>query len=170
MQQEYIDRRYAGKDKIAGKPARYYLAAKGIRFLLARPRLDDLGLNPKVLNLIYKDKHASEQFIEHCLDIFRLYGVLTKLYGNSVDFYTKSEIAEYDHFLKPLPDAYITFSDRYNHKPDYILDIMRSDKSYFIHRRRINQYLKQYTSGSWQDKTGTDYPSLLLVADSPNLE
>jgi hypothetical protein len=170
MQQEYIDRRYTGKDKIAGKPARYYLAAKGIRFLLSKQKLAKFGLNPKVLNLTYKDKHAHEPFIEQCLDIFRLYSLFTKLYGSTVDFYTRSEIAHNDLFLKPLPQAYISFGGRYQHKPDCILELMSSDKSYFIHRRRINQYLKQFASGSWQNKTGTDYPRLLLVSDSPNLE
>jgi hypothetical protein len=170
MQQEYLDRRYTGKDKIAGKPARYYLAAKGIRFLLDKQKLEKFGLNPKVLNLIYKDKRASEPFIEQCLDIFKLHSLFTKLYGSTVDFYTKSEIANNDLFLKPLPQAYISFNGRYQHKPDCILELMSSDKSYFIHRRRINQYLKQYASNSWQNKTGTTYPVLLLVVDSPNLE
>jgi hypothetical protein len=137
---------------------------------LAQPRLEEFGLNPKVLNLIYKDKRASEPFIEQCLDIFRLYSLFTKLYGSTVDFYTRSEIAHNDLFLKPLPQAYISFGGHYQHKPDSILELMSNDKSYFIHRRRINQYLKQYASKSWQNKTDTDYPTLMLVADSPNLE
>jgi hypothetical protein len=170
MQQEYIARKYSGKDKIAGKPAKYYLDNRGIRFLLDKERLVKYGLNPKVLNLIYKDKNAHEQFIELCLDIFKLHGIFTKLYGNNVDFYTKSEIAEYDHFLKPLPDAYVTFSGKHKNEPDYIVEFMSKDKPYFVLRRRINQYLQDYSNTSWQKKTGTDYPSLLLIADSPNLE
>jgi hypothetical protein len=170
MQQQYIARRYTGKDKIAGQPAKYYVDNKGIRFLLDKQRLEKFGLNPKVLNLIYKDKRASELFVAQCLDIFKLYSVLTRLYGDNVNFYTKSELAEYDHFLKPLPDAYITFSGKYQIKPDCIVELMSKDKPYFVLRRRINQYLKQFASGSWQSKTGTDFPILILMTDSPNLE
>src|SRR5579864_8804342 len=62
LEQGYIARKYSGKDKIAGKPAKYYLSNKGIKYLI-----HDTDLNPKVLNLIYKDKYASDGFIDDCL-------------------------------------------------------------------------------------------------------
>ena len=170
MEQKYIGRHYTGHDKIAGKPARYYLNALGIRFLLDKARLDEFRINPGVLNLAYKDKNATEQFMERSLSTFELYIVLKKLYGDSLDFYTKSELAGNKLFLKPLPDAYLTFSGRYNHKSDYIIEIMDSTKPYFVHRRRLNQYLKQYEANTWQNTTNANFPRLLLIADSPNLE
>ncbi|MGD0284292.1 MAG: hypothetical protein ABSB12_01725 [Candidatus Saccharimonadales bacterium] len=170
LNQGYIARHYDGKDKIAGRPAVYFLDARGIRFLLEPKQLDEFKLNPKVLNLVYKDKHASKLFQDRCLNIFQIYTVFNKLYSDNLDFFTGSELHDNDLFLKPLPFAYVTFSGKYSRKPDYVIELMDSTKSYFIHRRRLNQYLKQYEGYTWQNKTNGSYPTLLLIADSPNLE
>lgn len=170
LDQGYIGRHYTGQDKLAGKPAIYYLDSKGIRFLLQPDKLKQYELNPKVLNLCYKDKNGSVTFQKESLQVFDLYLKFTELYGDDVDFYTKSELNEYDHFLSPRPVAYISFSGKYQDKADCILELMDSSKSYFIHRRRINQYFKQFTSGKWQQATGSsDYPTILLLTDTQNL-
>ncbi len=170
MKQGYIGRRYSGKDKIAGKPARYHLESRGIRFLLANPITEQFGLNPNILNLAYKDKTAHESFIDQCLSLFKLYLVYSKLYINNLDFFSKSEIAEFDYFLHPPPSAFMTFSGKYNDKPDCVLELVDSNKPYFTVRRRVNQYLKQYENNSWQNRTSTDYPDLLFIVDSTSLE
>lgn len=78
LEQGYIARHYNGQDKVAGKPAVYYLDSRGIRFLLKPEHVAEYDLNPKVLSLAYKDKYASQLFQEKCLRVFRLYLLLNK--------------------------------------------------------------------------------------------
>ena len=161
-QEEYINRRYSGKDKIMGKPAIYYLNNRGIKYLNNNP-----DLNKKVLNLIYKDKYASDNFIEDSLKIFEIYINYRKKYGNNIDFYTKSETHEYPYFIKPNPHAFISFNDP--NKTDQFLELISVRTPYFAIKRRINQYIKHYESEIWQNQVGTYYPEIKLLVDDSNL-
>lgn len=167
--QEYISRNYDSSYKLLHKPATYFIASKGIRFLYSQAT--ELDLNKKVLNLMYKDKNTAESYTARCLTLFRIYLTFRKIYGHNLNFSTKSELNEYDHFLRPRPDAYLTLEGKHKATPDCFLEFMISnDVPFFAHARRIASYVRHFNSGSWQTATGTEYPRLLLVCDTPDLE
>ena len=161
LEQKYIGRHYEGKDRLHGKQAVYYLANSGIRFLKQNKELD---LNNTALNLMYKDKEAREPFRELCLNTARIFLKLSELYGKQQTFYSKTELMEYDFFPTQLPDGYLLLAD----KP-YFMVQMSSTTTYSGLRGRIGQLVKHFDSGDW-DASGLDYPTIVLISDSPYLE
>ena len=157
VEQEYITRNYNGTYKIHGKQANYYLLKKGIRTLLSDP-----DLNHKALKGMYRDSSVSEVFIEHCLDIFKIYNKFIDLYGKDLEFYTKSEISGDPEFNTPLPDGYITIK-----KQEYILEIIEPNLAYYQLRAKIQKHIKNSDSEIWKR---LDYPTLLFVCPNSAIE
>src|SRR6266536_2625104 len=104
---------------------------------------DRTWLGVEFLKLIYKDAEASEKFIEHCLTIFAISNQLEVMYGNRLEFFTKSELAELSHFPRPLPDAFISLKNsdqpraRTKH---FFLEIFEDTMPFFVIVKRISQY------------------------------
>ena len=98
LDQEYIGRNYDSSYKIKGKQASYFLLSKGIRFLSSQE-----FSNAKVINALYHDKHAGEEFIQHCLNVFRLYIEIKEAYPDEFSFFSKSELYQFNHFPEVLP-------------------------------------------------------------------
>ena len=164
--QEYIGRNYDGRYRLLNKPASYYLLPKGIKLIKQNP-----VINPAVANLAYKDKSASETFINRCLITFELYNKLKKLYGKTnVEFFSKSELAKYEYFPRPLPDAYLRFTDMFESLPDYMLELALTATPFFAIRRRVLQYIDHFDSGEWEAAVASNYPDLLFVCESAYLE
>lgn len=157
VEQEYIGRIYDSSYRLLNKPARFHLKPKAIQALKDQP-----GLAWNVLHNAYKDKSAGPVFIEHCLKLFALYRHLQALHGDGLQFYTKSELAAYDHFPEKLPDAFMIV----NNQP-YFLDIVEADTPNFTVRRRLQSYIQHCEDGDWPQP---DYPALLLVCDTPGQE
>jgi hypothetical protein len=164
LDQEYIGRKYDGKYRIAGKPAVYYLLPKGIQALK-----DKTDLNRKSLNNMYKNQSVSDQFVNHCLEIFEIYVLLKSLYGKGLSFLSKSELSEYEYFPKRLPDAYLIVKGK-DSEEEYMLDVYDNKMPFFVIRQRINSYIKHIDSGDWESPTDADYPTLLIVCENVSLE
>ncbi len=109
VEQGYIGRNYDSSYRLANKPASYFLKSKAIIFL---KRYQPANLNPQVLNNIYKDKAASQHFIDHSMVILELYNKLNELYEPPIGFWSKTELYPYDFFPRPLPDGYLVFSSQ----------------------------------------------------------
>ncbi len=164
IEQKYIGRRYSGLDSINRKPAAYHLMSEGLSVLKTMP-----GLNPTVLHAIRNDKRAGPVFIEESLLLLRLYVNLVRVFGDTLSFYTKSELAQYDFFPERLPDAHLTFKGEPSNSKSYMLEFIKAATPFFVVKLRISQYIEHYESGDW-DETGTDYPAILLVCETPALE
>lgn len=165
LEQDYIGRNFNGSYRLSGKPASYYLLPKGINFLKLNPEL-----NPVSLNLLYKDRQAGEVFISRCLTIFELYTKFQQLYGGVLEFYAKNELLEYEHFPSSRPDGFISFSDKYERLEDVMLELVMDVTPPFAVRRRLTQYIEHFESGEWEEETKADYPTLLLVCETPGVE
>jgi hypothetical protein len=163
LEQEYIGRNYDANYRIDRKQAIYYLLPNGINFLKKDP-----DLNSIVLNTIYDDKKRTSQFINHCLDFLKLYLKLHDLYGSSLSFYSKSEQAEYDYFPRPLPDAYFILETEQT-SSQYMLEIVEASTQSWVIKKTLKRYINHVESGDW-DETDSDYPTLLLVCETPSLE
>jgi hypothetical protein len=161
--QGLIGKRYDSTYRLQGKSAAYYLLPSGAR------KLEELKKPNRPLNIkkLYKNKGLSEQFIQHCFDILNIRNQLNGRYGVQMKFFTKMNLdhEDYDYFPQPLPDAYI----RLESGEQFFLDVCHNDTPFFVHIRRIKQYINYAESGEWDD-TGTDLPTIVLACDNPTLQ
>jgi DNA-binding PadR family transcriptional regulator len=148
--QGLIAKRYDKSYKLKGKPAAYFLTPNGARMLAThKPRKNDEPINIK---RIYKDKEASEGFIEHCKNVLAIYLMLKALYPakDKLNYFTKAQLSyeKYDFMPSPLQDACIRIKtstgDRY-----FFLDIFEDNQPFFVLIRRIKKYLDYAGSGEW---------------------
>lgn len=164
LDQEYIGRRYGPEYRLLRKHATYYLLPKGVKAL----RRHDDKYHELVLHNIYKDKTASEQFINHNLAIFSTFCELTAKHGESLKFFTKSQLVQYEYFPKPLPDAYIRIQTE-NDRMQYFLEMLQTERPFFVSVRKAKRYIAYSETGEWED-TGTTLPTIVLVCDSDTLK
>lgn len=165
LDQGLIGKRFDSSYRIKGKPAAYYLLPAGVRVLQeSRP---DRPINIKA---IYKDKTVSEDFIEYCIDVFSIYCQLKNLYGDSLKFITKNQLANrYDYFEDFVPAVYIRLNVDGSEK-HFFLEYLQNSKPFFTIMRRLKQYIEYADSGEWEAGTNSDFPNVLLVCDNPSLQ
>lgn len=165
VDQEYLSRRYGSSYKLQGIAARYYLAPKALTYLRVAH-----GFNETVLHAMYRNKTVSENFIDHNLDVFRVYINLSTGYPHTFDIYTKQELTSFEQLPSPLPDLYlrrtVASDTQSNH---YLLDISR-DVQFFVLKKRFDQYLEHYESGNWEASSNDNYPTVLIVCLDSRLE
>jgi hypothetical protein len=159
LDQKLIDRHYSGQDKIHGRYATYYLQPKGLKALTSVP-----GVSQDVLPDLYRDHRAHQGFIETCLLVLRCHNDLKRLYGAKMQFYSKTELRDYDFFPKTPPTAYLMIDN----KP-YLLEFLPSNTTYPAIRGRLAQLMEHYQSGIWA-KSGVAYPTVLFICDTPYIE
>lgn len=164
LDQEYIGRHYESSYRLLGKHASYFLLPKGIKVL----RQFDDKYDETMLHNIYKDKSASEQFINHSLAIFNTYCELKAKYGESLRYFTKSQLGQYEYFPKPLPDAYARIQKQ-NKEVQYFIELLEAHRPFFISARKFKHYIEYSETGEWED-TGTTLPKVILLCDSDTLK
>lgn len=165
--QDLIAKRYDKSYKLKGKPAAYYLLSKGARTLQTElPLKDDEPVN---LKRIYKDKDVSEGFIAHSLNILSVHLRLRELYGDKLNYFTKSQLGyhKYDFFPSPLPDAHIKLKTSKGNKR-FFLDVFEDNQPFFVLIRRIKKYFDYAGSGEWGDRGG-GLPIILLVVENKSV-
>ncbi len=165
LEQELIGKRFDSSYRIQGKPAAYYLLPGGARKLQEHRDSEDDQVNIKG---IYKDKFVSETFIQHSLNIFASYNQLKAHYGNSIDFFTKSDLATYDHYPKPLPDAFLSLEAEGSTK-HFFVEVQENSQPFFTAVRKVKKYIDYKESGDWAI-TETDFPTILFICESASLQ
>lgn len=159
-EQGFIGKRFDSSYRIQGKPAAYYLRADGARKLQERrDNKDEVNIKS-----IYKDKTVSEGFIWHSLNIFAAYNQLKARYGSKLDYFTKSDLASYQHFPKPLPDVFLSLEIKDTTK-HFFMELIENSKPFFTAVRTIKKYIDYKQSGNWA-LTEADFPVILFVCDS----
>lgn len=134
QEQEYIGRRYDTSYKLLGRPASYYLAAKGIKIL--KEQSDEF--KPEVLRKLARDRNRSDSFISHWLGVFDIHNRCRRQYGADLLFFAQSDIIGQDTFPRPLPDAYVALAnDRNKH---CFLEYFESSTQFFVTKKRIRYY------------------------------
>lgn len=165
--QEYIGKNYHKRYKLLGKPASYYLLPKGLAVLRQQE-----GTSSSVLKNMYKDVNASEAFVNHWLTVFAVSNQLEATYGDRLELFTKSELAEYTNFPRPLPDVFISLKNSNQPRTrtrHYFLEVFEDSKPFFTVARRINEYVEYADSGEWEN-TGKRFPALLAICESTTLQ
>jgi len=166
LDQQHIGRYYDGQYKIHGRPAEYYLLENGIKALkqYAPDKCDN-----KVLHNLYKDKNAKPSFVAHSLTVLQIYCLLKERYGDSLRFFTKSQIHSYTHFPKQKPQALIRL-DANNERKEFFLEVIDPNKPFFSYVGNVRRYLEYADAETWTDQTSTKLPEILVVADSLGTE
>ncbi len=167
VEQEYVGRNFEPAFRKRDMHATYYLRAKGIAALKDR---QDKTYDPKVLHNIYGDAGASEQFIADSITIFDTYTQLKAYYGDKLHFFTKSDLAgfEHGHFPKPLPDAYIRLNTGREGK-QFFFDVHTVEQPFFKLPKRIKEYVAHADSRIWQE-TGEELPKILAICDKASTQ
>jgi len=173
--QKLINRIYSTERADINNPAIYFLATKSKSLLK-----DYEKCNPDVLGRVYREKHRSETFRNHCLllaDLYFKFQEAARKREAICHFYTATDISDIAYAPLPLPDAYITISEACNnsvivkegrkHIKRYFLDIFNDGMPMFAIRRRIFQYCRYYTGNYWQDHNKDPFPKIFLIC--PNL-
>ena len=164
-EQGFIAKRFDSFYRIQGKPAAYYLLPSGARKLQETRSSEDDVVNIKS---IYKDKTVSETFIQHSLSIFTVYNQLKAQYGDELAFFTKTNLTSYEHFPKPLPDAFVSLETKSSTRY-FFIEIVEDSQPFFTAVRCIKKYLDHKESGEWAI-TETEYPAILFICESISLQ
>jgi len=166
LEQGYIGKRFDSSYRIQGKPAAYYLLPAGARVLQGL-RTPEKAKEIKV-KAIYNDKNVKDGFVAHCLSVFVIHNWLKALYGDKQKLFSKSGLAVYGYFPRPLPDAYISLKTGAEGKDKpkrYLLDIFEDDIPFFILIRRIKKYIYFSKNNDWPKKDSL--PAILMLTESP---
>jgi Replication-relaxation len=168
LEQNYIGRNYEDSYRLLQKHATYYLLLKGRQELR---QLSKTKYGAKTLANYRNNESISDRYIDHYLAVFKAYNQLNTRYGNDLHFFTKAQLADYAHFPKPLPDAYMQLSVSGVRK-QFFLDVLHESDPFFLGTRKIVQYIDFVSDGieEWKRKTKTDMPKVLILCDNPSLQ
>ena len=160
LEQGFIGRNYDSSYRINRRPATYYLLPKAIQLLKFNEALDKKGLH-----LLYYNRSANPKFINHCLDLIRIYLKLKTLYQENLEFFTSTEIADQSQFPKPLLDGFLRLKNKANNN-SYFIELLDHSSSYTLLKKKVNKHLRHYEL----EKLEGDYPTILLICSSKPIE
>ena len=157
-QKKIIGRHYSTKIGENTKPAIYYLTSKSKALLTVQ------DTKYKNINRVYREHVRSKQFIDKALFIADIYFYLLSSLTpkQSLTFFTKSDLENFNYLPLPLPDAYITIGDQNNTKR-YFLDIFVENTPRFVLRNRIVKYCEYFQNNYWQKNSPHQFPNILLI-------
>lgn len=159
--QGFIGRRYEKSYKLLGKPASYHILPKGIQLLK-----EDVETDQKVLQAMYRDRTASEAFIDRNITLFRINNILVSAYRELVDLFTKNELSKFDYFPDKLPDAYISLkTSKGSRTKHYLLELFSAPVPHFAVTNRIKELIEHAESGAWNENLGKP-PVILMVCET----
>jgi hypothetical protein len=156
--QEYLQRDYDIKT-ILKKPAVYTLTIKARKFLKANPAYSLIALNK-----IYREKHRSQTFIDHCILVADIYLTLQmkKKQQETITFETKNTLTEYDYFPLTIIDAYSSIkSSQSIHR--YLISVIDPTPRLYIAKGIVRQYIAYWQSSVWEESTDKPFPEILLI-------
>ncbi len=156
-----IERKYSNRNRIAGKPASYYLTSAGINVLGNNIRLNDL-----VVHSYYHNKKVSESFIDQHLAVLEIYIVLGKSYPGLFNIFTAADSRSLEYLPEIKPSLYLSRIDKSVTPRHYFLEVINDDRTFII-KKKLNEYIEHYSSATW-DKD--EYPTLLVVLPSQRAE
>ncbi len=160
--QDYVYKSYDRSFRLPGRAATYCLAPAGIRALKAAyPELSQA-----VLRHMNQNKLADRASIDKSLYLFQLYLDLQRCYPHQFENLTRSYMATYKEFIRPLPDLYL--EHKQIDKPAYILEIVEARTFSYLLRRRLNTH-SDYAIDYAED-WGDGYPTLLFICGNEHTE
>jgi hypothetical protein len=87
-------------------------------------------------------------------------------FGDRLRVFTKTELIDYDYFLRPAPDLYRRLKTN-SVTTRYLVDIVDPSQPLFVALNRIKKYLNYAESGEWEEATGNTLPEVFIICDPP---
>lgn len=153
VEQGYIAKKYKSTYRIDRRPATYYLAPAGIRYLKSRdiPRTQ----------IHYKNKNFTESQIDEYYRYPKFSLAIHRNYPQTFRTYTKYQL-DPETYLSPMPWLLLSPDDE--DAPELFIEYIPAGEQSWIIRKRINQHI------DYSDEADYRYPYLLLVAGNDNTE
>jgi predicted transcriptional regulator len=146
---ELLNRVYEQSWRIDRKPAYYYLSKQGVTTVKKLLELQD-----RVVNSLYNDHKASQEFIQECFNNLECYiSIKQKLPDNTV-IRTKTEINRFTVFPKQRPELYVKTQDGH----EAFIIIVPDKLPYFVNKRR-DEYIEHSEEDGWNGA----YPTMAFV-------
>lgn len=164
VRQGYLVKNYDNSYKLAGKPASYSLATKGVRTLLQ----SELKISRAGLRNMYRNETVTPEYRDHCLIVFAVVISLKQQYSDTFAIYSKNELAGDDTFPKTKPDLYLRGKGTAA-RPDYMLDVFDDAADFMTRRKRLKALMEHENSGDWEVGYG-NYPNLLFVVANDKIQ
>ncbi len=156
-----VGRHYSTKLKENTKPAIYYLMTKSKSLLIDQNGID----NKLLLKRIYREKTRSQRLIDHSVLLANFYLDLQKtITDEKLHFFTKTDLSTHYYLPYNRPDGYIAKEGKTTKR--YFLEIIDDGTPRFMIRKKIEQYIEYYDAGTWQEKTGHQFPAILFLCPS----
>lgn len=160
--QQTIGSLYSRTKELSFQPAIYYLKTAGLKQL----EIND----QKIIKKLYKEKSKSKTFINHSLLIANYFIYLKNdsiKTNQSLNFFSKNDLLPYQYLIHPLPDAYITRTDKNTKR--YFLEIIDENSPRFSIRKRIDQYNNYIENKTFEKNTGYIFPTILLICPNQTI-
>jgi hypothetical protein len=156
--QEYLQRQY-NTQTIIKRPAVYILTKKARKILKSNPEY-----SLPILNKIYRERHRSQTFINHCLLIADVYLTLRSKKGKdeTTTFETKNTLSDYGYFPLDILDAYIAIKSPKSINR-YFTTVIDPTPRLYIAKGIVRQYVAYWQSSKWEENTDKPFPAILLI-------
>lgn len=158
-----LARRFEKHLKLEGVPAAYYLTPQGLRELQNLPEHEHV--TDTLIKACYRDKTVGMAFVMHTLNVYRYTNILLRSYPN-LRIFTARELANFDYFPKPLPDAVLSIaSNSVDVEPRrFFLDLVSDSTPRSSLDHRLASYCQFFDEGGW-GVVSEDLPILLLLSE-----
>jgi predicted transcriptional regulator len=154
VEQGYIVKKYESTYRIDRRPATYYLAPAGIRYLKS------LGIERTQIH--YKNKTMLEAQIDEYYRYPKYSMAIHQNYPDTFRTHTKYQL-DPENYLKPMP--WLLFVADNDETPDYFMEYIQAGELSWIIRKRINKHI-EYAD----EEADYNYPYILFVAGNDNTE
>jgi len=183
-EKNYVEWIYSTHFAEKTKPAIYYIALNGVRFLKQQVYVATDGEEYEAylleeLRKRYRESSRSRTFTDHCLliaDCCISLEAKTKDTGNklSYSYVTKADYIDPDneyHFLHEseliYPDLCFVKQERKKGEDlttSYLLEVFDPTFPRYRIKKRLSNYIEYLDNGEWQSETENDEPPIILLA------
>lgn len=154
VDQGYVAKKYNNSYRIDRRPATYYLAPAGIRYLKAQ--------GVACTQIHYKNKDFTEAQIDEYYRYPKFSRAIHRNYPEQYRTYTKYQL-DPEEYLNPMP--WLLLVPDAEDAPELFMEYIPAGEQSWIIRKRINQHI-DYAD----EEAEYRYPYLLLVAGNDNTE
>ncbi len=164
-EKEYVAWRYDATDFAAKtKPAIYYLALNGIRYLRGLNEYSDEELRKR-----YKESTRQQSFIGRCLLIADCCITLKAKSAGGVkySYRTESDYADPDdrhNFLIELKPHLLSIKQHRGETTNYLIEVFDATMPRYMVRKRLKDYVEFLAYGEWERETDNSEPPIVLLA------
>jgi hypothetical protein len=165
-EKEYTERIYSTKYGEINKPAIYYIGPNGVKHLRV-----NTNCPKEQINKLGREKDRSQSFISNCQFLADIYIDLKNKSNEKLKYSakTKSDFTNPDSPLRFLAETtadMVVEKDDGSMKKYYLLEIIDDTLPGYMIKKRIKSYIDLYFSNSWEDNTGENFPTIILVCET----